>query len=122
MINYSKGILEVETLEIHVSSELCRRVPSFTAGVIHYRNIDVGPSPQMVKGRLQLFQESLFFELEDKNVKDVDGINEWRQIFKKTGLDPNRSRHSAEALYRRIQKQNYLKTVHSAVDLNNLSF
>jgi len=119
MINYFKGILEVETLEIMVSSELCRLVPGFTAGVIQYRNIEVGASPQMVKGRLQLFQESIFFELEDKNLTVFDGIKEWRQIFKQIGKDPNRYRHSAEALYRRIKKQNYLQSVHSAIDLNN---
>jgi DNA/RNA-binding domain of Phe-tRNA-synthetase-like protein len=119
MINYFKGILEVETLEIQVSSELCRLVPGFNAGVIHYRNIEVGPSPQMLKGRLQLFQESIFFDLEDKKVTDLEGIKEWRQIFKKAGKDPNRYRPSAEALYRRVQKQNYLQTVHSAIDVNN---
>ena len=53
----------------------------------------------MLKGRLQLFQESIYFELEDKKVIDVPGIEEWRHVFKKTGKDPNRYRHSAEALY-----------------------
>jgi DNA/RNA-binding domain of Phe-tRNA-synthetase-like protein len=106
-------------MEIQVSSELSTRVPEFTAGIIQYRNIEVGPSPQMLKGRLQLFQESIFFELDEKNVTDFEGIREWREIFKKAGKDPNRYRHSAEALYRRIKKQNYLQTVHSATDVNN---
>lgn len=119
MLNYFQVILEVETLEIQVSSELSRRVPQFIAGVIHYRNIKVGPSPQMLKGRLQLFQESIYIELDKKNVTDFPGIKEWRQIFKQAGKDPNRYRHSAEALYRRIKKQNYLQPIHSAIDLNN---
>jgi len=119
MINYFKGLLEVESLEIMISSELCRLVPGFTAGIIRYRNIEVGPSPQMLKGRLQLFQESIYFDLEDKNLTEFDGIKEWRQIFKQVGKDPNRYRHSAEALYRRIKKQNYLQSVHSAIDTNN---
>jgi DNA/RNA-binding domain of Phe-tRNA-synthetase-like protein len=119
MINYFKRILEVETVEIKVSSELCTKVPGFITGVIYYRDIQVDASPQMLKGRLQLFQESIFFELDEKNVTDFEGIKEWRQIFKQTGKDPNRYRHSAEALYRRIKKQNYLQTVHSAIDLNN---
>ncbi|MCM3588936.1 phenylalanine--tRNA ligase beta subunit-related protein [Mesobacillus maritimus] len=106
-------------MEIMISSELCRLVPGFTAGIIRYRNIEVGPSPQMLKGRLQLFQESIYFDLEDKNLTEFDGIKEWRQIFKQVGKDPNRYRHSAEALYRRIKKQNYLQSVHSAIDTNN---
>ena len=106
-------------MEIHLSQELCTLVPNFKVGVIHYRNIHVGESPQMVKGRLQLFQESLFFDLEDKNVNELEGIKEWRQIFKLVGKDPNRYRHSAEALYRRVKKQNYLQPVNSSIDLNN---
>lgn len=106
-------------MEIHISGSLCESVPGFSVGVIQYHGIQVGESPQMLKGRLQLFQESIYFDLLDKNVTELEGIKEWRQVFKMTGKDPNRYRHSAEALYRRIQKQNYLQSVHSAIDLNN---
>src|SRR3954469_20585435 len=108
MINYFQQILEVEWLEIQVSAEICELIPDFKIGVIEYRNITVGNSPQMVKGRLQLFQESIFFEMENKQLTDLPGIKEWRNIFKKSGTDPSRYRHSAESLFRRIQKQNYL--------------
>lgn len=106
-------------MEIHLSPQLCATLPNFKIGVISYQNIEIGPSPQMLKGRLQLFQESLFFELEDKNVSDVDEIKEWRNVFKQTGKDPNRYRHSAEALYRRAKKHQYVSSVNSATDLNN---
>ncbi|MEH7126285.1 phenylalanine--tRNA ligase beta subunit-related protein [Bacillus sp. JJ1773] len=106
-------------MEIRVSSEICGLIPDFKIGIIRYQNIEVGESPQMVKGRLQLFQESIYFDLEDKNVTDLDGIKEWRQIFKAVGKDPNRYRHSAEALYRRVKKKNYLLPVNSATDINN---
>jgi DNA/RNA-binding domain of Phe-tRNA-synthetase-like protein len=119
MINYFKAVLEVESMEINVSDSLCDIVPGFSVGIIEYKNIQVGASPQMLKGRLQLFQESIYFDLQDKNVTDLEGIKEWRAIFKALGKDPNRYRHSAEALYRRIAKQNYLQSVHSAIDINN---
>jgi len=106
-------------LEIQVSTEIVEKIPGFKLGIIEYSGITIGASPQMVKGRLQLFQESIFFELEDKQVTDLPGIQVWRSIFKKLGKDPNRYRHSAEALFRRIQKQNYLPSVQSAIDLNN---
>lgn len=73
----------------------------------------------MLKGRLQLFQESIFFDLEEKNVSDLKGIKEWRTVFKRTGKDPNRYRHSAESLYRRVKNQQFLQTINSAIDLNN---
>ncbi|MBT2640253.1 MULTISPECIES: phenylalanine--tRNA ligase beta subunit-related protein [unclassified Bacillus (in: firmicutes)] len=106
-------------MEIQVSSALCDLIPGFSVGIIEYKEIQVGESPQMLKGRLQLFQESIYFDLLEKNVTDLEGIKEWRSIFKTTGKDPNRYRHSAEALYRRIAKQNYLQPIHSAIDLNN---
>lgn len=106
-------------MEIQLSPKLIELIPNIKLGIIQYRDITIGNSPQMVKGRLQLFQESMYFEMENKHVTDFPGIEEWRQVFKRTGKDPNRYRHSAEALLRRIQKQNYLSPVHSAIDLNN---
>ena len=102
-----------------LNDSLLQIEPNFKIGIIHYTKIVVSPSPQMLKGRLQLFQEQLFFEMEEKKVTEFDGIKEWRALWKKFGADPNRYRHSTEALYRRIAKQNYITPMHSAVDLNN---
>lgn len=106
-------------MEIKISSNLGSKIPDFKVGVITYKKIEVGPSPQMVKGRLQLFQEALFFDLEEKELTDFPGIKEWREIFKTAGTNPSRYRPSVEALYRRVKKQNYLTPIHSAIDLNN---
>lgn len=106
-------------MEIQISDELTQLIPGFKLGIIEYKNITVGPSPQLLKGRLQFFQESIYFDLQDKKVTDLPGIQEWRKIFKLTGKDPNRYRHSAEALFRRVQKQNYLHSIQTATDLNN---
>ena len=40
-------------------------------GLIHYTKIQVGHSPQMLRGRLRLFQEQLFFELEDRPLQET---------------------------------------------------
>ncbi|WP_368659493.1 B3/4 domain-containing protein [Metabacillus halosaccharovorans] len=106
-------------MEITVQDQLKQLIPDFKIAIVHYQDIQVGDSPQMLKGRLQLFQESLFFDYEDKKVTEIPAILEWRKIFKSIGTDPNRYRPSNEALYRRIQKQQFLQTVNSAVDLNN---
>ncbi|MBS4198463.1 hypothetical protein KHA93_02230 [Bacillus sp. FJAT-49732] len=106
-------------MEIHLDSQLCVALPELKIGIIDYENIIVEESPQMLKGRLQLFQESLFFDLEDLNINDYEEIKEWRTIFKRLGKDPNRYRHSAEALYRRVKKQQFLPSMNSAADINN---
>ncbi len=106
-------------MEITIQDSLKQLIPDFKVGIVHYQDIQVGESPQMLKGRLQLFQESLFFDYEDKKVTEIPAISEWRKVFKTIGTDPNRYRPSNEALYRRVQKQQFLQPVNSAVDLNN---
>ncbi|MFC4411595.1 B3/4 domain-containing protein [Chungangia koreensis] len=106
-------------MNIEIDKNLFDINPDLKLGMIHYTKITVSESPQMLKGRLQLFQEQLFFELQDKPVNEQEGIKEWRQVWKQFGADPNRYRHSAEALMRRVSKENYLQPFHSAVDLNN---
>ena len=107
------------TLNLNINPAVIEILPTFKLGLNHYTKITVSESPQMLKGRLQLFQEFLFFDLEEKPVTDFPGIKEWREVWKKFGANPTRHRHSTEALMRRITKQNYLNPVHSAVDLNN---
>ena len=104
---------------VKLDDSIIKIEPAFKIGIIHYTKIIVTSSPQMLKGRLQLFQEQLFFELDDKPVTNFDGIKEWRALWKKFGADPNRYRPSMESMYRRIAKQNYITPMHSAVDLNN---
>ncbi|MFC4353532.1 B3/4 domain-containing protein [Chryseomicrobium palamuruense] len=98
--------------------QLLEVIPELKIGLIHYTKISVGDSPQMLKGRLQLFQEQLFFEIEEKGLHHFPNLESWRMLFKKTGTSPSRYRPSAEALYRRVAKQNYFTPVHSAVDSN----
>lgn len=98
---------------------LFEKVPNFKIGIIHYSKITVSDSPQMIKGRMQLYQENLFFDLQDTSVTEQPMIKEWRTTLKILGVDPNRYRHSAESLLRRIAKQQYLTPLHTAVDLNN---
>jgi len=106
-------------LNITLDKALLQTNDRLKVGIIHYTKIVVSESPQMIKGRTQLYQENLFLELQENQVTQREGIAEWRTTWKAFGADPNRYRHSAESLMRRIAKQNYLSPFHSAVDLNN---
>jgi DNA/RNA-binding domain of Phe-tRNA-synthetase-like protein len=94
-------------------------IPEFKVGIILYNHIVVDDSPQMLKGRLQLFQESIYFDLQETTIADIPELAEWRRTFKTIGTDPSRYRPSSESLYRRIQKKNFIPTIHSAADVNN---
>ncbi|HWK21664.1 MAG TPA: phenylalanine--tRNA ligase beta subunit-related protein [Ureibacillus sp.] len=106
-------------MNISLNSALLQKNDLLKIGIIHYTKIVVSESPQMIKGRTQLYQENLYLELQENPVTQREGIAEWRSVWKLFGADPNRYRHSAESLMRRIAKQNYLEPFHSAVDLNN---
>lgn len=109
----------MKSLLVTINQNVKDTVPSSKYGIIYYEDITISHSPQMLKGRIRLFQESLSLDLEDKDMKDIVGIREWRSIFKKTGTDPSRYRPSVESLYRRIKKGDFLNPFNSAVDLNN---
>ncbi|WP_017728824.1 B3/B4 domain-containing protein [Halalkalibacterium ligniniphilum] len=103
-----------------IASSISSVIPSFKVGVIVYHDIVIGDSPQMLKGRMQFFQEEVRVSLEtSKSLTDYTGLAVWRQTFKQLGIDPARYRPSVEALYRRIKKGQPLPQVNSAVDLNN---
>ncbi|WP_286926925.1 MULTISPECIES: B3/B4 domain-containing protein [Lysinibacillus] len=106
-------------MDISINQSLLTQHPELKFGIIHYTKIVVAESPQMIKGRMQLYQENLYLEVQENPVTQREGIAEWRRLWKKLGADPNRYRHSAESLMRRISKQNYLTPYHSGVDLNN---
>lgn len=106
-------------MHITINPVLFEKVPHFKIGIIHYNKIIVSDSPQMIKGRMQLYQENLFFDFQESPVIEQPAIKEWRTTLKFLGADPNRDLHSAESLLHRIAKQQYLMPLHTAVDLNN---
>ncbi|MBD3861653.1 hypothetical protein IEE86_18285 [Bacillus sp. 28A-2] len=83
--------------------------PSIDVGQIEYSHIEVGTSPQMLKGRLRLFQESLFFEYEDKILEEIPAIKEWTDLLKDVPFLP---------LLSRIQKEQFIDSTNSVQDLS----
>ncbi|WP_369795822.1 B3/B4 domain-containing protein [Fictibacillus sp. FJAT-27399] len=104
---------------IKLAEDIKKLVPSFKLGTILYHDIVIGESPQMLKGRFQLFLESLKMDAEQLTIADHTGIQEWRTTFKALSMDPSRYRPSAEALLRRVYGGKDIGLVNSAVDVNN---
>lgn len=104
-------------MEIQIQTDLHLTIPNIKIGIIHYNNITIEKSPAMLKGRLQYFQEQLFFELEKIHISEINEINQWRSIFKQIGKNPECYNHSAERLLRLIQTEIFLPSEDSATDL-----
>ncbi|AOZ90591.1 hypothetical protein BK049_03660 [Bacillus xiamenensis] len=83
--------------------------PSIHVGQIEYSHIEVGKSPQMLKGRLRLFQESLFFEYEDQLLEEVPEIKEWTGLLEGVPFLP---------LLSDIQKEQFIDSTNSVQDLS----
>lgn len=113
-----KNRLRVIHLNIEMNKELFKKVPGLKLGINHYTSITVSESPQMLKGRLQLFQEQLFFELETKPLSNFPGIQAWRETWSAFGADSHKFPPSVEKLYSSIKEQNYLRSNQTAADLN----
>lgn len=75
-------------------------------GLIHYTKIQVGHSPQMLRGRLRLFQEQLFFELEDRPLQETSFIQ----------FQPSTFYHTIE----KIQREEWQTLTNSGEDINLL--
>ena len=106
-------------MQISLNPALFTTEQELKIGLIHYSKIVLASSPQMIKGRMQLYQENLFFEMQDAPLTERAGIAEWRQLWEAFGADPNEQPHAAESLLRRIAQQSYLSPIQSGVDLTN---
>jgi DNA/RNA-binding domain of Phe-tRNA-synthetase-like protein len=117
MVNYEYIFKKRGWVMITISPKIQELVPHFKIGTITYHDIAISESPQMIKGRFQLFLESL--KLEDKSAADYPGVAEYRSVFKKLGTDPSRYRPASEALLRRVLSGKDLPPINSGVDVNN---
>lgn len=105
-------------MKIHLDPTLFNIVPNLKVAINHYNKITVAQSPQMLKGRLQLFQELLYFDLLDKPIMNFDGIKEWRTVTE-TVQKGQYQYATTELLLEQIKELNYIVPHHAAVDLNH---
>ncbi|SFP95642.1 B3/B4 domain-containing protein [Salibacterium halotolerans] len=120
MVHFTQHIaVEVEHMIFSLEKSLFEHIPEFKIGIVVYKNIVTGDSPNLLKGRLEYFQETVRTELDERPVDEYEGVREWREIFRKLGIDPKRYRPSHEALLKRISSGKDLPFIHSAADINN---
>lgn len=105
-------------MQLTIDPSILTKIQDFKLGIIHYNKTIVSASPQMLKGRLQLFQEQLYFELLDKDFADFEGLAEWQSIWTKLGGDPATHPPALQLLMQQIKDRHYASSFHSAEDLN----
>jgi DNA/RNA-binding domain of Phe-tRNA-synthetase-like protein len=106
-------------IQLSIDSGISTKLPQLHVGILQYKQTTVSDSPQMLKGRTELFQESLCLEYSVELLADIPQIEYYRTCFKKLGIDPKRYRPSSEALLKRVLQGKGVPSIHSAADVNN---
>jgi DNA/RNA-binding domain of Phe-tRNA-synthetase-like protein len=106
-------------MKVQLDSQVSERLPRFSLGILRYSGASVSDSPKMLQGRINYFVENLRLEHDISRLAEIEGIREWRAVFKQVGIDPSRYRPSSEALLRRLLQGNSFFWINSAVDVNN---
>ncbi|KXZ23928.1 hypothetical protein AXI59_06330 [Bacillus nakamurai] len=103
-------------MNISLDPLIAERVPGIKAAAVIYDQIEVGPSPQMLKGRLRLFQESLYFDYADGGIKEQPFVKEWAHIFKKLNPAFEGQKTPMEHMLNGISREQFIESVNSAHD------
>ncbi|MFN2746796.1 MULTISPECIES: hypothetical protein [unclassified Bacillus (in: firmicutes)] len=105
-------------LNVQIDSGVLKRVPSFKVGAVLYKGIQIADSPQMLKGRLRLFQEALFFDYADRSLEDEPVNQEWRDTLANLNPSFTGRQTSHTRMLTDIQQNRYLEPADSATDLS----
>lgn len=103
-------------MNIKLDSVITERAACLHAAAVIYENIEVGSSPQMLKGRLRLFQESLFFDYADGGISEEPFVKEWRELFKQLNPTFEGETTPMENMLIPISKEQFMESKDSAHD------
>lgn len=95
-------------MKIIIDQAIYDNTPNFYVGYNIYENITISDSPQMLKGRLQLFQESIYFDLLDESVTTYKNNLAVSKLY---------GNNTYTTLLHQISQSNYKLSENSAVDL-----
>ncbi|MED1173759.1 B3/4 domain-containing protein [Bacillus inaquosorum] len=103
-------------MNIKLDSVITERASGLQAVAVIYKNIEVSSSPQMLKGRLRLFQESLFFDYADGGISDESFAKEWQELFKQLNPSFEGKTTPMEDMLIPISKEQFMESKDSAHD------
>lgn len=106
-------------INISVSEEIKSIAPQFL-GVAIIADVKNTPFDENLWNEIHTLWNKLSSELTNESIKNNAAIKATRDVYKALGKDANRYRPSAEALLRRITKNQELYKINTLVDLINL--
>lgn len=105
------------TVEVRVSPELAGVV---ALGVVHAEDLLVRPSAPDVEEEAERLAEALRAQYRGLPPSEIEALGPARELFRRVGEDPTKTRPSSEALLRRVLRGEALPRINSLVDAVNL--
>jgi len=106
---------------LKIDSEVRARYPGLDVLTCTFANVVV----EKKKLELEKFKEEVIKEVKGKytldSLKDAPTFRAYRDFFWRVGIDPTKTRPAAEALIRRILRDNPIPNINTIVDVYNLA-
>jgi DNA/RNA-binding domain of Phe-tRNA-synthetase-like protein len=90
------------------------------AGIVEARGVTVVNHDPGLWAEIETASAHLRAAYAGREPAQIDGLQDARELYRRSGVDPTRRRPSSEALLRRVLRGDGLPRVNSLVDLNNL--
>ena len=101
-----------------VIEDEAREVGAFLAWVI-VAGVAVGPRPEPLDALIERLEDRIRRERTLEFLKDDPIVRAYRKFFWKVGIDPTKTRPSAEALARRVLRGSRIPAINNVVDAGN---
>ncbi len=100
--------------------EIIARYPAVIGGVIHATGVRNGAVPPRLAAAFRDEALEARARIGETPLSELPALAAWRRVFRSFGVDPTQYRSAAEALLRRVTKQDELPSVGTLVDLANI--
>src|SRR3990170_8572542 len=90
---------------------IIERFPAVVGGIIHATGIHNGPTPPRLAAAFRDETLAVRTRIGETHLSELPTLAAWRKVFRGFAVDPTQYRSAAEALLRRLTKQNELPSI-----------
>ena len=101
-----------------ISDEIFEKYPNLQVGVVIAKNLDNENYNEEIKELIKDIMEQKRQEIDPEKISEIPSIAKWRETYRAFNAKPSKYRNSAEALLKRILKEDLWK-INKLVDLYN---
>ncbi len=99
--------------------EIFDHFPQYVRGVVIARDIENRQGQQELRDMLSKIQLQTRQKVSEQDYREHPQIANWREAYRRFGINPNKQSPSVEALVRQVVKGRELKSINAVVDIFN---